>query len=208
MTLASPADTSDAVAGGHSACAQPPGVVRRRRHTARWVALCVLVVAAALVAVLATRPPSSYTEVQTPLLGKQAPSVTGTTLSGGRFDLSSLRGSWVVLNFFASWCPPCQQEEADLVKFQTQQGSGRDVALVGVVYDDSASAARRFLEQTGATWPAVADPGARIALDYGVRGPPETFIISPEGIVTVHLDGAVTNAGLDEYLGRAERGDA
>jgi cytochrome c biogenesis protein CcmG/thiol:disulfide interchange protein DsbE len=79
--------------------------------------------------------------------------------------------------------------------------------VVGVVFDDAISSARRFLEQTGATWPAVADPGGEIALDYGVRGPPETFLVSPEGVVTAHFDGPVTNAGLEGWLAEAERAD-
>jgi cytochrome c biogenesis protein CcmG, thiol:disulfide interchange protein DsbE len=167
----------------------------------------VLMVAGALVAVLATSPSSTYTEVQTPLLGKPAPAVSGTTLSGGHFALSSLRGRWVFVNFFASWCPPCQQEEPDLVAFAYQHRKAGDAALVSVVYSDTVSNARAFLAQAGATWPAVVDPGGQIALDYGVRDPPETFLISPGGVVLVHLDGAVTDAGLDYWLGQARRGE-
>jgi cytochrome c biogenesis protein CcmG, thiol:disulfide interchange protein DsbE len=177
-----------------------------RRHLARWIALGVLVVAGALIAVLATRPPAAYTEVWTPLLGKNAPDIVGTTVSGQHFDLSSLRGSWVFVNFFASWCPPCQQEEPALVSFQTQHRHAADVALIGVVYDDTPSNARQFQSQNGATWPAVIDPSGQISLDYGVRGPPETFLISPTGTVEVHLDGPVTTGALDSYLSQAQRG--
>ncbi|HUC35520.1 MAG TPA: redoxin domain-containing protein [Acidimicrobiales bacterium] len=179
----------------------------RRRHTVRWLAAGVLAITAAIVAVLATRPPAGATEVDTPLLGKTAPAVSGATLDGRGFDLESLRGRWVVLNFFASWCPPCQQEEPQLVSFAFHHSGPGQPALVGVVYDDSASGARGFLAQSGATWPAVADPNGQIAIDYGVRGPPETFVISPGGQVVVHLDGAVTEQGLDTWLARAERGE-
>lgn len=178
----------------------------RRRRVARWTALGALVIVGALVAVLATRPPASFTEVATPLLGKPAPAVSGTTVDGRVFQLSSLRGHWILLNFFASWCPPCQQEQPDLVKFAYQHDAAAEVALVGVVFDDSTSSARQFLTTSGASWPAVADPDGQIALDYGVRGPPETFIISPAGIVVAHLDGAVTDSGLDQYLAEEQRG--
>ena len=165
-------------------------------------------VAGALIAVLASSPPATFTEVQTPLLGKPAPALAGTTLEGTRFDLASLRGRWVFVNFFASWCPPCQQEQPELVTFAYQHRKPGDAALVSVVYDDTSSNARSFLAQTGATWPAVIDPSGQIALDYGVRGPPETFLISPSGVVSVHLDGAVTSAALDYWLATARRGEA
>jgi cytochrome c biogenesis protein CcmG/thiol:disulfide interchange protein DsbE len=172
----------------------------RHRHTARWIAGLSLVVAAALVALLATRPSATETEVYTPLLGQTAPGITGNTLSGATFDLSAYRGRWVVLNFFASWCPPCQQEEPDLVSFAFHHRAAGDAALVGVVYDDATSTARSFASSSGATWPAVVDPGGQVALRYGVRGPPETFLISPSGTVVTHIDGAVTASYLDAKL--------
>ena len=74
-------------------------------------------VAAALVALLATSPPQTAIEVDTPLVGQTAPSITGSTLGGGSFNLQAWRGRWVVVNFFASWCQPCQQEQPELVAF-------------------------------------------------------------------------------------------
>ena len=128
----------------------------------------------------------------------------GPTLGGGSFNLAAWRGRWVVVNFFASWCPPCQQEQPELVAFAYAHRSPADAALVGVVFDDSASTARSFMRSTGATWPAVVDGGGQIALDYGVRGPPETFIVSPDGTVVAHFDGPMTNASLDYWLTRAQ----
>ncbi len=181
-----------------------PRDATHRRHTAKWVAGVTLVVGAALVALLATRPPQTATEVDTPLVGQTAPSITGPTLGGGSFDLSAWRGRWVIVNFFASWCPPCQQEQPELVAFAYAHRSPEAAALVGVVFDDSASTARSFMRSTGATWPAVIDGGGQIALDYGVRGPPETFIVSPDGTVVAHFDGPMTNASLDYWLSRAQ----
>ncbi|MGH9301038.1 MAG: TlpA family protein disulfide reductase [Acidimicrobiales bacterium] len=165
--------------------------------------MSVGIVAVGLIAVLATRPSSSSTEVKTPLLGKAAPAVAGPTLTGTPFTLASLRGHYVVLNFFASWCPPCQVEAPELEAFSFQHRAG-DATVVGVVFNDSASGAAKFMAQMGSRWPAVADPGGQVALAYGVRGPPETFLIAPDGLVVAHLDGAVTAAQLDQYLARAK----
>ncbi len=186
--------------------ASPPEL--RHRHTAKWVGGVVLVVGASLVALLATRPQQTATEVDTPLVGQSAPAINGATLGGGSFDLSAWRGRWVVVNFFASWCPPCQQEQPELVAFAYAHRSPGDAALVGVVFDDAASTARSFMRSTGASWPAVIDSGGQIALDYGVRGPPETFIVSPDGTVVVHLDGPMTDASLDYWLARAKQGES
>jgi len=183
-----------------------PGAATHRRHTAKWVAGVTLVAGAALVALLATRPPQTVTEVDTPLVGQSAPSISGPTLGGGTFNLSSWRGRWVVVNFFASWCPPCQQEQPELVAFAYGHRSPGSAGLVGVVFDDSASTARSFMASTGATWPAVVDGGGQIALDYGVRGPPETFIVAPDGTVVAHFDGPMTDTSLDYWLSRAQGG--
>lgn len=185
----------------------PPSPLRSS-HRARWIAGVVLVAGASLVALLATRPPAAATEVATPLLGHGAPRLSGTTLAGRSFDLAALRGRWVVVNFFASWCPPCRQEEPELVTFAFEHRQPGDASLVGVVYDDSAAAARGFLDSSGGTWPALPDPDGAASVAFGVRAPPETFIVSPAGTVVVHLDGPVTAAGLDYWLARAKRGTA
>jgi cytochrome c biogenesis protein CcmG/thiol:disulfide interchange protein DsbE len=202
VTLEAPPDRPSATAP--AADVGGAGVAPRHRHTARWIAVVVLVVTAALIALLATRPSASATEVYTPLLGKGAPALTGTTATGGRFDLATDRGRWVVVNFFASWCPPCQDEAPGLVTFAYQHRAAGDAVLVGVIYDDATSSARNFDTSVGATWPAVVDPGGQIALRYGVRGPPETFLISPAGIVVAHFDGAIPGSGfLDRQLAAA-----
>jgi cytochrome c biogenesis protein CcmG/thiol:disulfide interchange protein DsbE len=181
-----------------------PDTAKRRRPRAVMIAaLAVAVVVGALVAVLATRPPASSTEAASPLLGKPAPPITGTALTGGPVDLSTMRGRFVVVNFFASWCPPCQVEEPELVQFAFQHRSAGDAQVLGVVFADRNASAAHFLATTGGDWPAVGDPNGQVALQYGVRGPPETFVVAPDGLVVARLVGAVKSTDLDQVLERA-----
>ena len=180
----------------------------RHRHTARWVGGTVLVVAAGLIAVLATRPPAEVSEVQSPLVGAQAPAVRGLTVDGKAFALPHPPGAYVVLNFFAAWCVPCQTEGPELVRFAFQHQQSGDARVVSVVFDDSASDARSYQATLGATWPTLADPRGTIALSYGVRAPPSTFLIAPDGRVVAYIVSPVTAAQLDGLIARAKASGA
>jgi cytochrome c biogenesis protein CcmG/thiol:disulfide interchange protein DsbE len=178
----------------------------RRRHTARWVAVSVLVVVAGLVAVLATSTDAAQ-QASSALVNKPAPGIAAsplaavTTVNGKRFEMSSLVGRWVVVNFFASWCPPCQEEEPQLVDFARDHQDAGAPVLLGIVYDDSASNAQAFMKSTGADWTAVIDPGG-LKIAYGVTGPPETFVVAPTGVVVAHYIGPVQASELDQVIAR------
>lgn len=178
----------------------------RVRHPVRWVALAVLAALIAVAVVAATRPANTATAVQSPLAGKAAPGFSQRSLSGATVTLSSYRGRYVVVNFFASWCTPCRVEEPNLARFAFEQSRiPGGVALVGVVFDDPDSAARQFLSTFGATWPAVTDPGGVIASAYGVTAPPTTFLVSPSGSVVAEDTGPVTVGQLDRLVAEARR---
>ncbi|MGH9082443.1 MAG: TlpA family protein disulfide reductase [Acidimicrobiales bacterium] len=174
---------------------------RRFRHPARWVAGAVLLVLAVVAVVAATRPSYQASQVDSPLLTRPAPAISGTTLAGRSFSLSSYRGRYVYVNFFASWCPPCQKEEPNLIDFafHQQQASG-GAAVVSVVFNDSVPAARQFVTQWGAEWPAVADTGGAIANRYGVESPPMTFLVDPRGRIVGTWAGPVTAGQLQSML--------
>jgi cytochrome c biogenesis protein CcmG, thiol:disulfide interchange protein DsbE len=188
----------------------PAAVERRpRRHVTRWVAGGVAVVLVAVAIVAATRPSQQATQVESPLVGHQAPALSGTRLSGGRFSLASERGHYVYVNFFASWCSPCQQEEPALQDFafrQSRDGS-QGARMVSVVFNDTVGDARRFVSDWGIGWPVVPDSGGTIANRYGVGSPPMTFLVDPSGVVVGSWVGPVTVAQLDKLLSAARRGE-
>jgi peroxiredoxin len=174
-----------------------------QRHTARWVAVGVLVVAAGLIAVLATRPPATVDEVQNPVVGKLAPPISGETLAGTHYSLPRAPGEFVVVSFFASWCEQCQSEGPGLVAFQFQHRRSHDATVVSVMFSDSPADARASQAQLGVTWPTMADNGGGIALDYGVRQLPSTFVIAPDGRVVASIVSPVTPSQLDQVIAKA-----
>ncbi len=176
----------------------------RRARVVLWSSVCAAVVAVSLVAVLASRPAATDTVAASPLLGKTAPAISAVTLSGQRVTLSSLRGRFVVVNFFASWCPPCQVEEPQLVTFAAEHRGAAVATVLGVVFSDSASNAAAFVRSNGVRWPVVTDPGGMIALAYGVADPPASFLVAPDGRVAAEVVGGVTAAGLDQLVSEAK----
>jgi cytochrome c biogenesis protein CcmG/thiol:disulfide interchange protein DsbE len=173
------------------------------RHTARWAALAVAVVIAALVAVLATRPPASDLVAPSPIVGQAAPEVEGPALDGTTVRLSELRGGWVVVNFFATWCIPCVREHPELVRFSDRHDPA-DVMVLSVIYDDQRDDVAEFFADRGGAWPVVDDSGAKV--DFGVRGVPESFLVGPDGVVRTRLVGGVTADGLDRLVRQAGAG--
>lgn len=153
-----------------------------------------------LIVLLATRDPASDRQVDSPLLGRAAPRIEGTTIAGRDFDSATYDGRWLVVNFFATWCVPCVQEHPELVAFQRAQREAGQANVISVVFDDDEASARTFFERNGGDWPVVLAAPTVIA-DWGVRGVPESFVVDPSGTVRYKLIGGVTAEGLSELIG-------
>ncbi len=169
-------------------------------RTALVTSVVVAVLVAILVAVLATRDSSNERSTHSPLIGKVAPTVGGTTIDGGEVATTDHRGRWVVLNFFASWCVQCLEEHPQLAAFDAAHRAEGDAVVVSVTFDDSADDARRFFEEHGGTWPVIDDPDNSIGVAFGVAQVPETFVISPTGLVVQRFAGAVTRQALEDVM--------
>lgn len=131
------------------------------------------------------------------VLGKPAPDLVVQALDGTQVRLSDLRGQPVVLNFWASWCAPCRQEEGPL-KAAALRWGGR-VAFLGVDFHDSLAAAR--VTQDRARYPYPVGPAAAgIPAAYSVTAPPETFFIAGGGVVAARFVGPLDSDLIGRYL--------
>ena len=103
------------------------------------------------------------------------------------------------MNFWASWCGPCVDEHPVLTGAQAAHGD--ELAMVGVLYQDATSDAEAFLARYGDTgYRHVVDDGGRLAIDFGVTGPPESFFVDADGIVRDRQFGPLSEAMMDQRL--------
>jgi cytochrome c biogenesis protein CcmG/thiol:disulfide interchange protein DsbE len=122
--------------------------------------------------------------------GKQAPPVVLTQLADKEmFDDADLRdGAVKIVNYWASWCAPCRAEHPNLTQL-----AGEGIPVYGVNYKDAPGQALGFLEELGDPYAAQgADPQGRMALDWGLYGVPETYVIAGDGTVVLRFPGPIT----------------
>ncbi|HKY51900.1 MAG TPA: TlpA disulfide reductase family protein [Candidatus Limnocylindria bacterium] len=175
----------------------------------RWLRYSIVLGIAALTVVLMLSFRYDPRDIRPVIIDKPATMFTAEKLDGsGDLSLGAYAGKVVVLNFWASWCPPCKEENPALVRVWERYRTS-DVVIIGIVYADSTEKARAYVSANGVTWPTVQDPDGRIAFAYGVRGPPETYFIGTDGIVADRIIGAITEAqlvnGIDRLRAQATR---
>jgi cytochrome c biogenesis protein CcmG, thiol:disulfide interchange protein DsbE len=142
-----------------------------------------------------------------PQPGDPAPGFSAPSLGAGSgFDLERARGKPVLLNFWASWCPPCRAE-APMLQRAARRYAG-DVTFVGVDVKDSRSDALRFAERYGLDYTLVRDTGGEVAAAYGLTGQPESFFIDSDGTVVEHVAGPLFEDDLQQLLDVLVRRDA
>ncbi len=150
---------------------------------ARIVRIAAVVAILGLVVTLALAFRRDPHDIRTGTIGKPAPAFTLERLDGsGKVALADLSGKVVVMNFFASWCLPCTQENPALVRVYERYRAS-DVVMVGVNYQESRDNGLAYVQRMGMGWTTVADDDGSVAFSYGVFGPPETFFIGTDGII-------------------------
>lgn len=137
--------------------------------------------------------------VQSPMVGKPAPTFSLKEAGADRvLSLESLRGKPAVVNFWATWCLPCYAEHEVLVR--NARNIGSEVQFVGVVYDDTEDKIQQFIRENGSAYPSVMDEGGKAAIAYGVYGVPETFFLSPSGVIVAKHEGPLSQESLTANL--------
>jgi cytochrome c biogenesis protein CcmG/thiol:disulfide interchange protein DsbE len=153
----------------------------------------------------AQNPASGRTTTIDPLVGHPAPSFTlaslNTPTGQTTLSLNDLKGKAIVLNVWASWCIPCNQE-APMLQTAWKQLSAQEknVVILGIDFQDSSSDALTFLHKYGIGYPNVLDTSGSVSIDYGVTGVPETIFINPQGTVVSTVRQELTSQALQSNL--------
>lgn len=209
------AETGAAGAPGAAGAAGAPGAaalptsavppVPPQGRTARTAAIVALVLVAALAVVLATRigeDPSPDRDVMgvTPTYSLEAS-------EGGQVTNADLAGKVVYVNFWNTWCIPCQQEEPVLAEFYAAHRDDPEFAMLAIVHDDSDGAVRNWIEANpDAGYPVVFDRGERAARQFGVTGQPESYFLTRDGRITAVQKGPADREDLELMLACARDG--
>jgi cytochrome c biogenesis protein CcmG/thiol:disulfide interchange protein DsbE len=133
-----------------------------------------------------------------PAQGRPMPAFDLSRADGGEVRSGRLAGHVVVINFFASWCEACRTEAGALGGAAASHGA--DVRFLSIAFMDRAGDAESFHRASGHPWPMLLDPDDRVAIDFGVAGVPETYVIDTRGIVTERFIGPVGRDSLDAAI--------
>ena len=152
-------------------------------------------------------PAPSADETSTPIITPAPAPVVGATvplfalarLDGERVDLRALRGTPLVLNFWATWCEPCRTE-MPLLQSRYEAGQASGLRVLAIDFDEPEDLVRTFVEDLGLTFDVLLDPGAYVQGVFRVRGYPTTFFVDARGVIRGHKVGALEESELDALL--------
>jgi len=136
--------------------------------------------------------------------GKQAPDFNLETIDGKNISLSDYKNTAIILNFWATWCPPCRAEIPDMIELQKEYGD-KNFTFIGIAVGDQLDRVKRFVENSGINYP-IAMGNNSITSDYGkfikggMRGIPATFVINTKGEVLGHFVGSRSKEAFEQAI--------
>jgi len=176
----------------------------------RWTVLSLLVLALAVVWTFASRVPVAATTggapPPSPREGFSAPDFALETLAGDQVALSDLRGKVVLVNFWASWCPPCRAEMPAIERvYRSHKDLGLEVLAINTTNQDDQAAAAAFVQEFGLTFPVPLDHTGAVSASYNLRGLPSTYFIDRQGVIRTvvvggPMSGALVQSRVEELL--------
>lgn len=173
-----------------------------QQTTRRWLLTALIAVAVlGLGAVLGVGFARDPSVVGSPLIDEPAPRLAGPTLDGDHFTLADHAGEVVLVNVWASWCGPCEKEFPVLVDAARELGP-HGLQVVGVNSGDNRDDARAFVAEHGADglFPHVEDPSRELAVEWGVFGLPESYVVDRDGVVRAKVVGLLTHQWVAEEV--------
>ena len=167
------------------------------------IASIVGIVMAALIAVfvIASVRDDEATDTNS-IVGREMPELQATDLQGRPFRSDDYLGQFLLVNFFATWCPPCVAEHPELKLFSERHGQSGDAAVVSIAYDEPAPTVQQFFNDHGGEFPVLVGLGVDINVQFGVIGLPESYLVAPDGIVIKKFIGGITAAQVEAEMQR------
>ena len=180
-----------------------PATAPRRSRTVMIAALSVGMAVLLLSLLLVTRKNAEERSTASPVLGKTAPALDGKAIQGDPVDIGA-SDRWLLVNFFATWCVPCVEEHPQLRKLAADGKESGNLEVVSVVYGDQASDVKKFFAAKGGDWTVLDSDNGRTALDWGVAKVPESFLVSPTGVVVERFQGGVVASDIEDLIQKYE----
>lgn len=163
----------------------------------------ILAVVGAFLSIAAAQPaPSAGRGLTRATIGFTAPPFALTSIDGKRVSLANLHGKPVLVNFWASWCPPCREEMPRIQELHATAGD--NVAILGVDLHEPRSVVQAFVTARGFTWTFLLDPQGSVASTYGVRVLPTSFFLDPNGVIRQVYTGPMTLGQMRSFLHQTE----
>ncbi len=132
-----------------------------------------------------------------PVVGNPAPDFKLVSLKGGSLSLSQYRGKLVIINFWATWCPPCKQEMPLLQSYADHHSA--DTVLLGIDFDEQPAAVQAFVDELKLDFPILLDPGGKVSDLYRVRAYPTTYFVDTAGKIRAYHVGLLSQDLVDMY---------